>query len=321
MLLAQGAQWKEILFGKTLGLFLVAQLFFVPVLLVVFLGLFVFSAVEMDASLWLRIGLLCVSYLCFFLIVSALTIAVSARSKQAKNALLKLLVFWLFFVVFLPKSAQALGNYYFPTPTKLTFNAAIEQEVIEKGDSHNPNDPYYNQLRDSVLAAHKVTKTADLPFNYSGFIMREGEKISSQLYRKHLKDLVAIYQSQNSVTQYSSLINPFTAIKQLSMGVAGTDFTAYLNFQDQADAYRYSLAQTMNELQMEFISPKRESGSEGKKHVIGHEHWEEFADFVHQPMPLSRSLASAAFALFSLLFWVFIALGFLNTTAKTATDL
>ena len=321
VLLAQGAQWKEILFGKTLGLFLVAQLFFFPVLLVVFLGLFVFSAVEMDASLWLRIGLLCVSYLSFFFVVSALTIAVSARSKQAKNALLKLLVFWLFFVVFLPKSAQALGNYYFPTPTKLTFNAAIEQEVIEKGDSHNPNDPYYNQLRDSVLAVHKVTKTADLPFNYSGFIMREGEKISSQLYRKHLKDLVAIYQSQNSVTQYSSLINPFTAIKQLSMCVAGTDFTAYLNFQDQADAYRYSLAQTMNELQMEFISPKRESGSEGKKHVIGHEHWEEFADFVHQPMPLSRSLASAAFALFSLLFWVFVALGFLNTTAKTATAL
>ena len=101
----------------------------------------------------------------------------------------------------------------------------------------------------------------------------------------------------------------------------GTDFTSYLNFQDQADAYRYSLAQTMNELQMEFISPKRESGSEGKKHVIGHEHWEDFADFVHQPMPLSRSLASAAFALFSLLFWVFVVLGILNTTAKTATAL
>ena len=321
VLLAQGAQWKEILFGKTIGLFLVAQLFFFPVLLMVFLGLFVFSAVEVDASLWLRMGLLCLSYLSFFFVVSALTIAVSARSKQAKNVLLKLLVFWLFFVVFLPKSAQALGSYYFPTPTKLGFNAAIEQEEIEKGDSHNPNDPYYNQLRDSVLAVHNVTKTTDLPFNYSGFIMREGEKISSQLYRKHLKDLVSIYQHQNGVTRYSSIINPFMAIKQLSMCVAGTDFTAYLNFQDQADAYRYSLAQTMNELQMEFISPKRESGSEGKKHVIKHEHWEEFADFVHQPIPLSRSLTSATFALFSLLFWVFVALGILNTTAKTATAL
>ena len=80
--------------------------------------------------------------------------------------------------------------------------------------------------------------------------------------------MVAIYQRQNSVTRYSSLINPFTAIKQLSMCVAGTDFTAYLNFQDQADAYRYSLAQTMNELQMEFISPKRESGSEGKSMLL-----------------------------------------------------
>ena len=74
-------------------------------------------------------------------------------------------------------------------------------------------------------------------------------------------------------------------------------------------------------MHFEFISPKRESGSEGKKHVIDHEHWEEFADFVHQPIPLSESLASAAFSLFSLLFWVFVALGILNTTAKTATAL
>ena len=90
--------------------------------------------------------------------------------------------------------------------------------MIEKGDSHNPNDPYYNQLRDSVLAVHKVTKTADLPFNYSGFIMREEKNIFSTV-SKHLKDLVAIYQRQNSVTRYSSLINPFTAIKQFSMCV------------------------------------------------------------------------------------------------------
>ena len=110
VLLAQGAQWKEILFGKTLGLFLVAQLFFFPVLLMVFLGLFVFSTVEMDASLWLRIGLLCVSHLSFLFVISALTIAVSARSKQAKNALLKLLVFWLFLWYSCPSLRKPLGT-------------------------------------------------------------------------------------------------------------------------------------------------------------------------------------------------------------------
>ena len=106
--------------------FLVAQLFFLPVLLVIFLGLFVFSAVEMDASLWMRIGLLCRSYLSFFFVVSALTIAVSARSKQAKNALLKLLVFGCFLwfsYLNLRKPLVAI----FPYSTKLTFNAAIDR--------------------------------------------------------------------------------------------------------------------------------------------------------------------------------------------------
>ena len=319
VLLTQGAEWKEILFGKTLGLFLVAQLFFVPVLLIVVLALFVFTQSHIDSDQWMRLLLLCLNYLGFFFVISAITVIVSARNKQAKNALLSLLVLWLFFVVFLPKSTQALGDYWFPTPTKLTFNAAIEQEEIEKGDSHNPDDPYYNQLRDSVFAVHNVNKVSDLPFNYSGFIMREGEKISSQLYRKHHKELIAIYQEQNNISLFSSLINPFTAIKQLSMSLAGTDFSAYLDFQKQADEYRYALSQTMNELQMELISPKKESGSEGKTHVIGHEHWEEFADFVHQPIPFSKSVQSAFFALFSLFTWGLAAVVLLNVTTKTAT--
>ena len=321
VLLTQGAQWKEIIFGKTLGLFLVALLFFIPVLLVVVFGLVVFVEGQIGDEQWLRLVILCVFYLVFFFTVATLTVCVSARSKQAKNALLRLLVLWLFFVVFLPKSSQALGDYWFPTPTKLAFNVAIEKEVIEKGDSHNPNDPYYNQLRDSVFAVHQVDKVTDLPFNYSGFIMREGEKISSQLYRKNYQKLVSIYQNQNNVTRYSSLVNPFTALKQLSMILVGTDFMAYHDFQEQADDYRFSLAQTMNELQMEFISPKKESGSEGKTHVIGHEHWEEFADFVHQTTPFSKSLTAAGFALFALLGWLLAGFGFINVTAKKASAL
>lgn len=321
VLLIQGAQWKEILFGKTLGLFLVALLFFIPVLLIVILALFILWQDPIGGNQGLRLVLLTLSYLAFLFIVSIITIIASARSNQAKNALLRLLVLWLFFVVFLPKSTQALGNYLFPTPTKLAFNETIEKEVTKKGDSHNPDDPYYNNLRDSVLAVHKVDKIIDLPFNYSGFIMREGEKISSELYRKHLKDLVSIYYNQNNITLFSSLINPFTAIKQLSMSLSGTDFSAYLNFQEQADQYRYTLAQTMNELQMELISPKRVSGSEGKTHVVGNEHWDEFDDFVHQPIPFSKSIKSALIALFSLLIWSFSAVALLNITAKTTNAL
>ena len=318
ILLSQGATWKEILFGKSIGLFAVSMIFFIPIFLIVAISLFVFTNQIADDFLWMRMLLISLGYLMFLFIVSSVTIVVSTQSSSPKNALLKLLGVWLLMVVLLPKSAQAMGNYWFPTPTKLAFQSIIEKEVIQKGDSHNPDDPHYNHLRDSVLTAHKVSKVTDLPFNYSGFVMREGEKITSSLYRKHHANLVGVYQNQNDVTRFTAFVNPFTAIKQLSMTMSGTDFASYIDFQNQADDYRYKLAQTMNELQMEYISPKKKSGSEGKVHVVDHEHWEEFSDFSHQPMSFSNSISAGLPALMAILLWTGLVFLLLVYTSKKA---
>ncbi|MEW7281289.1 DUF3526 domain-containing protein [Aquimarina sp. 2201CG1-2-11] len=318
MLLSQGASWKEILFGKSLGLFAISLLFFIPILVIVSLALLIIGDQTINNLTWIRLLLISLGYLAFLAIIAGLTVAVSTSSTTPKNALLRLLGIWLLLVVLLPKSAQAMGNYWFPTPSKLAFQSAIEKEVIQKGDSHNPNDPHYNNLKDSVLTVHKVSKVVDLPFNYSGFVMREGEKITSALYRKHHTKLVNIFKSQNDITRFSSFINPFTAIKQLSMTMAGTDFSSYIDFQNKADDYRYQLAQTMNELQMEYISPKKESGSEGKTHVVNHRHWQEFRDFNHIPMGFGNSLKEAFPALISILLWVIGVLGLLVFTSKKA---
>lgn len=318
MLLSQGATWKEILFGKSIGLFSISMIFFIPVLLVVMIALLIYGQQAANDFLWLRLLVISSGYLAFLFIISSITIVVSASTHTSKKALLRLLGIWLLLVILLPKSAQAMGNYWFPTPSKLAFQSAIEKEAIKKGDSHNPNDPHYNNLRDSVLSVHNVSKVTDLPFNYSGFVMREGEKITSSLYREHNKRLVNIYKSQNDVTQFSSFINPFTAIKQLSMTMSGTDFSSYIDFQNQADSYRYELAQTMNELQMEYISPKKASGSEGKTHVVDHEHWSEFNDFSHQPMTLVKSMNEAFPALVSIVLWILFTFWLLLFTSKKA---
>ncbi len=316
ILLSQGATWKEILFGKSIGLFAISLLFFIPILLVVILALLLFETPLVNDFRWLRLLIIGMSYLIFLFIVSSITVVISASSNIPKNALLRLLGIWLLLVILLPKSAQAMGNYWFPTPSKLAFQSAIEKEVVQKGDSHNPNDPHYNHLRDSVLAVHKVSKITDLPFNYSGFVMREGEKITAALYRKHHSKLVNLYKNQNDLTRFSSFINPFTAIKVISMTMSGTDFSSYIDFQDKTDDYRYQLAQTMNELQMEYISPKKESGSEGKTHVVGHEHWSAFQDFKHEPMVFANSMKEAFPAVLSILFWAIGTIGLVLFVSK-----
>ncbi|WP_109434262.1 DUF3526 domain-containing protein [Aquimarina sp. AU119] len=318
IVLSQGGNWKEILFGKSIGLFGISTLFFIPAILVVIITLLVLENQMTNSLQWFRVSLIGLGYLAFLFVISTFTIVVSASSSSPKDALLRLLGIWLLLIVLLPKSAQAMGNYWFPTPTKLAFQSAIEKEEIQKGDSHNPNDPHYNKLRDSVLAVHNVSKVTDLPFNYSGFVMREGEKITSTLYKKHHANLVNTYTNQNNITRFSSFINPFTAIKQLSMTIAGTDFSSYIDFQNQADDYRYQLSQTMNELQMEYISPKKESGSEGKTHVVDHEHWEEFSDFHHKPIEFGASFKEAIPAIISILLWTIIAFALLLFTSKRA---
>lgn len=318
ILLSQGATWRELLFGKSIGLFAISLLFFIPILLVVIITLLLFENPEINDFRWLRLFIIGTSYLIFLFMISSITVIVSAISNAPKNALLRLLGIWLLLVILLPKSAQAMGNYWFPTPSKLAFQSAIEKEEIQKGDSHNPNDPHYNHLRDSVFAVHNVTKVTDLPFNYSGFVMREGEKITSALYRKHHAKLVDIYKNQNDVTRFSSFINPFTAIKLVSMTMSGTDFSSYIDFQDKTDDYRYQLSQAMNELQMEYISPKKESGSEGKTHVVGHEHWEDFQDFKHEPIAFTNSMKQAFPALLSILFWAMGTIGLLLFISKRA---
>lgn len=321
ILLSQGASWKELLVGKSLGLLLIALVFFIPVFLLLIILLSIRGDQVTNDHLMLRCILIALSYFVFLFIISVMTILVSAGSSSSKSALLRLLSIWLVLLILLPKSTQAFGNYLYPTPSKIAFQSSIEREVIKQGDSHNPDDPHYQQLKDSVLQVHKVKDITDLPFNYAGFVMREGEKISSAIYRKHNKKLIETYRKQNNVMQFSAIINPFTAIKLASMQLSGTDYTSYVDFQEKADTYRYDMAQTMNELQMKYISPKKKSGSEGKKHIIDHDHWQAFEDFSHEPMPLNTSIIASSTSLLSLGVWILIVIAGIIFTSKRATAL
>ncbi|MEL7162376.1 MAG: hypothetical protein AAFN92_16580, partial [Bacteroidota bacterium] len=62
------------------------------------------------------------------------------------------------------------------------------------------------------------------------------------------------------------------------------------------------LAQTMNELQMEYISNTVKSSAD-KNAVLDRKHWHDFPKFEPQPLALTASLRSAGPALFALSFW------------------
>jgi len=240
----------------------------------------------------------------FFGILSAITILVSAFSVTAKGALVKLLGIWLLFVIIVPKSLQAIGFYLYPTPSKIEMETAVEHDLMRLGDSHNPDDPHFKALKDSVLMANEVDDVADLPFNYGGFVMSKGEALSAEVYLKHQEELYKVYSKQNNLERYSAFVNPYTAIKNLSMAFSATDFQSFLHFKDKAETYRFNLAQEMNRLQMDLIANKGNAGPNS----ISNDYWKEFPPFEYQFLSISDVFKNELTSLFALLLWGVLAI-------------
>ena len=302
LLIGQGITRKEIVFGKWLGLYGLSLIFLVAVFLVLVCFVFIGSHDSMHGASLMRYLVLLLSYLLFFGILCVITILVSAYSTAAKGALVKLLGIWLLFVIIVPKSLQAIGHSLYPTPSKIEMETAVEYDLKKQGDSHNPDDPHFKALKDSVLLANNVTAIEELPFNYGGFIMAQGEDLSTTIYLKHQKQLYEVYTKQNNLERYSAFVNPYTAIKNISMAFSGTDFQSFLHFKDKAEAYRFNLAQEMNQLQMEFIPNKGKAGPDR----ISSQFWKDFPPFEYQFMSISRVFKNELISILALVFWGFL---------------
>lgn len=303
ILLTQGISWQELIVGKVLGLFSLVLAIFIPAAVIGFLFLLSNDSTYQNPQSFLRFFVLIISYLIYFLILSFLAVFVSAKSKTSKSSLITLIGFWLVFTLILPKISQVAGKNIFPSPSKIEFDTAVEQELIKQGDSHNPDDPHFAALKDSLLKVYQVDSTHLLPFNYSGFVMREGERLSAETFNCHQEKLIGIYLNQQQVVRMTAFFNPFMAIKNLSMALSGTDYATYQNFQQQAEAYRYKLAQTMNELQIKFIDNRVKSSAD-KGAIISQKYWSDFPDFEYRFLPFNRVFHHEIISVVSLIAWL-----------------
>lgn len=302
LVLSQGASWKEILVGKSAGLMAVALCFLAPSFLLLMAGL-LFSGGGFSGDEALRLALLAQTYFLYFAIVSTTAVLVSALAKKAKTALVALIGTWLLFAVVLPRTVQAAGTYLHPSPSRIAFETEAEKDILKLGDSHDPNDPYFKRIKDSVLKANGVDSVEQLSFNYGGFQMREGERMSAEVYNKHQSRLLDIYEKQNNVFRASAFINPFAAVKNLSMALSGTDFQSYVRFGQQTEDYRYKLAQHMNNLQIKLISNHKPAPGE-KPHSISSDYWKAFPDYQYKGLSAGQAAGGEALSFVALLFWV-----------------
>lgn len=132
--------------------------------------------------------------------------------------------------------------------------------------------------------------------------MAEGEKISAHLYNEHFNQLLAIYDQQNRFSKAMAFLNPYLAIRNLSMALSGTDFASYVDFQQQAEQYRYDMAQTINDLQIRYISNKK-LGPTDKPYQIDHKYWQQIPDFTYQAPVVASVFRHEIMSLLAFAFW------------------
>jgi len=311
IILCQNVSWRGLIWGKTLGIISVCLSIFIPLILLLIVLWASLSDWAVSADSALRLVILIACYIIYFFVISGFTVLVSAFHRSSKGALTTLLASWILFLIIMPRVTQAIGTKIYPAPSKIEFAEAIAADVSKQGDSHDPNDAHYASIKDSLLKSYGVDDVKKLPFNYGGYIMAEGEKITSNIYSVHQQRLNETFTKQNSIVSFIGLINPYLSLKQISMALTASDFKTFVDFQTQAEAYRYGLAQKMNKLQIDKIS-NIAPGEHGKPLSISKSNWAEQPDFNYQFKTVSAVLQAELLPLLSILIWLLATIAMLN---------
>lgn len=243
LLLAQGVSFRKIVFAKILATFLVFELGFTVFLattLVVSRG-FTATAVPMLTMLYIWS-----IYSLYLFIWSLLGVAVSARFRRVGGSIVALLLLWMFTAILMPRLAANVAENLFPLVTNYEFKVQISKAIENGLDGHDPKSDRAKRLVQKLLTQYKVSKVEDLPFNFEGHVMQQGEEYSSQAYDTEFTKLFATLERQKQVQSWLSVLSPFMAVRSLSMAGCGSSMESEIDFQQQAEHFRRSFVQDMN---------------------------------------------------------------------------
>lgn len=299
-LVSQGISVRQLLFGKTLAYSLISLVF----LLVIFsiaIGFMLLSHVH--GSDVLRIGLMFVLYLFYCLLWTITVVLFSNWCRTNQQSLSAVLLLWLLTVIVMPKMAYSLADMQYPMPDRAVFDILTAQEIAKVGDSHNPDDPHFTEFRESVLAEYGVSRIEDLPVNWRGIVMQEGERITSEVFAQQYEKLMEIAEQQNQLVRQIGLFSPYLLANNLSSIVAATNADSFLHYENAAEQYRFNFISQLNQLHAEVIDLEND-----REQKVSHDHWAKLGQFDYHGPTLREVIDRIYPTLLMLLLWLIIGL-------------
>jgi len=285
LMISQGVALSALIKGKIIARFLLIFTLLTPC--IIFISLFSLGGVEQQEiqDLPIRTILLIFTYVVYLLIIISITVLVSLWSKSSRNALIILLIGWVAFTVIIPKTIVNLGENLYPLPSMREFKARIEADMNTGINGQNSRKEYYELIKTQYLKKYAVDSVEQLPVNYEGVRMQAGEDFGNSIHDHHLTDLRELFDLQNTISSYSGILNPFIAVRSLSMMLSGTDLQTTVSFEDSAEEYRRELVRKMNN-----DMAMNSAAGQFFEYKAGRSLWEDLSDFSYKiPSVISLS--------------------------------
>lgn len=312
-LLSLGVQPGALAAGKALGVASALGVLLVPAASLGAAALVLASSEGALGGEWPRIALMGLTYTAYFTVFVAVALAVSARTRSSRAALLVLLAFWAANSLVAPRALSDVARRVYPTPSAFTFVTALDADLKKGLDGHSP-DERTAQLLKATLAKYKVSSVDSLPINFDAISMQQAEEDGNKVFDRHYGALYDTYRKQNTVHQLGAVIAPLMAVRSLSMGLAGTDVEHHQAFANAAEQYRRRLVKTMNE------SMAANSRSGDFSYKADPSLWREVPPFEYEGPPIAQAMAMQAPSLWLLGGWLLVALVSVARTRSLRLD-
>lgn len=280
----------------------------VPAVLVGVLALLLSSGSVALGDGLARFALLAAAYGLYLAAFVGVAVAVSARARTARGALVGLLAFWALATLILPRVATDAARALYPTPSTAAFWDTVGTDLEDGIDGHDPSDARAEALLQETMQRYGVAAVEDLPVNFSGVSLQASEAYANRVFDRQYGALWAQVERQNRAQDLSGLATPLMAVRSASMGLAGTDFAAHRHFAEEAEAYRRRFVKGMND---ELATMTSAEDTER-----GRDFWAAQERFVYQPPTAAWSARRSALPLGLLALWAFGGLGLAVVAAR-----
>jgi ABC-2 type transport system permease protein len=274
--LTQGVKGGTLLAGKLAAHAAIAMLLAAPASVALIVIAALHGAVAAEA--WAMLA----AYALYLLLWAVGTVLVSAMLPRARDALLVLVGAWIVTTILLPRVMPDVATAGAGRPTRIETEAAIHERLKALGDSHNPDDPYFARFKQRVLAQYGVSRIEDLPVNYGGLVMQEGERLTSELFAEFMQADYERQLAESAVVGRAALASPVIALRRMSTALAGTNLDSHARFLFEGERYRYAFVQSLNRLHATAIKYQND-----RDQRVASSHWDDTPRFGYAPEPFA----------------------------------